>query len=119
MNIITTIPRSHHPNWEHCKRMLNLTDGEYHSGLGPWLYLINTTNLPKKSGVGDICFVVFEGIIRGYMDIIDTGVSESYREVHGLGKKRNTNSIVLINFVETDRGPMKGFQGWRYTELIK
>jgi len=80
-------------------------------------WLINTNNLPKKSEIGNLCYMVFDGMIRGYFDIVDFDESENWREKHGIGKKRNTKCIVMANWHPIKPVPYVGFQGWRYTEM--
>ncbi len=118
-NILTTIPKSKYKSWEICERVLQKCDGETEwDGDGPWFWLINTNNLPKDIKVGEsVCYLVFNGKIRGYLHIVDTDISENYRWTHDIGKMRNTKCIVMVNWRPISPIPYTGFQGWRYTEL--
>ena len=118
-NIVTTIPKSKFPDWPTCERTVNLCDGETPRHRGqPWFWTINTMNLPKDTEVGkSVCYVIYDGKIRGYFDLVDTDVSENWRNRHDIGKPRNTKIIVLANWHPFPNLPMRGFQGWRYTEL--
>lgn len=83
-----------------------------------WFWLINTVVLPKQSGEGAVCFMIYDGLIRGYFDIVDTDLSENWREKHGLGKERTTQCIIMANWHPISEPiSQRGFQGWRYTEL--
>lgn len=118
-NILTTIPKNKYPSWEGCEQVLRRCDGEteWHL-LGPQFWLINTNKLPKDIAVGEsVCYMVYDGMIRGYLHIVDTDNSENYRWTHRLGKMRNTKCIVMVNWRPITPVPYTGFQGWRYTDL--
>lgn len=117
-NILTTIPKKKFASWEVAERVLKMCDGTTRHNRGkPWFWLINTAKLPKDSGIGALCYMIFDGEIRGYMDVVDTDLSENWRESHDIGKMRNTNCIVMANWHPIKPVPYTGFQGWRYTEL--
>lgn len=118
-NIITTIPKSKFRDWKTCERTVNLCDGETpRFGGSPWFWTINTMNLPKDIEVSEsVCFMVFDGLVRGYFHIVDTDISENWRNRHDIGKPCNTKIVVMANFRPSLTVAMTGFQGWRYTEL--
>jgi hypothetical protein len=118
-NVLTTIPKGRFPSWEVAERTLMRCDGETEwNGGQPWFWLVNCHALPKQSGVGAVCYMVYDGLVRGYMDIVDTDVTENWRSRHGIGKRRNTSSLILANWhpLHEEVG-QRGFQGYRYTEL--
>lgn len=120
INVITTIPKSKFKTWAECERILQACDGEtiYKGHKTPWFWLINTANLPTKSGIGGLVYMVYDGRIRGYMDWVETGNSEEWRRFHAIGKRRTTHCIVMANWHPVAGLPdMTGFQGWRYTQL--
>jgi len=80
-------------------------------------WLINVAHLPRQEMIGKVCFMVFDGEIRGYFDIVDTDLSENWRLKHRLGKPRTTKCLVMTNWHPITPIPHVGFQGWRYTEL--
>jgi hypothetical protein len=117
-NVLTTIPKSKYPTWEKAEAVLKKCDGSTRwAGGHPWFWLVNVTALPKHSGTGAVCFMIFDGQVRGYFDIVDTDLTENYRGRHGIGKKRNTQSLILANWHPIPYIPFTGFQGYRYTEL--
>lgn len=83
-----------------------------------WFWLINCRSLPKGSGTGAVCFMIFDGYIRGYFDIVDSDLTENWRTRHGIGKERTTQSLIMANWHPLGSPiPHTGFQGYRYTEL--
>lgn len=112
-NVLTTIPKAKYKTWPECERDLIDSDGSRRGGF----WLVNTVNLPKESGIGALCYMVYDGQIRGYMDIVDSGQTESFRNVHRIGRLRNTQSLVMANWHPISPIPQIGFQGWRYTQL--
>lgn len=118
-NILTTIPKSKFKSWEIAERTLKMCDGttEWDEN-GPWFWLINTNNLPKSMVLGEsVCYMVFDGVVRGYFDIVDSGLSENCRWTHDIGKMRNTKCIVMANWHPCKNLTYTGFQWWRYTEM--
>lgn len=115
-HIVTTIPKSKYATLEECELALSTTDGE--DG-GFWL--INTSHLPVffKDGYKDdmVCYMVYDGYIRGYFNIVDVSLSENYRKLHRIGKRRTTKCIVMANWHPIKPVESIGFQGWRYTTL--
>jgi hypothetical protein len=129
-NIVATIPKTKFKDWATAERVCSMCDGttnrkstgypenEQHEDEGsPWFWLINTTNLPKHTGEDSVCFMVFDGRIRGYFDIVDTDKSENWRSRHAIGKKRETQCVVMANWHPGDYGPRPGTQGWGYIDL--
>jgi hypothetical protein len=117
INILTTIPKSKFPDWPTAERVLRRCNGEEDENGDGWYWLINTNNLPKKSGVDAQCFMIFDGLVRGYFDIVDTDKSENWRDKHEIGKERSTKCLVMANWHPVSPVPHVGFQGWRYTTL--
>lgn len=131
-NILTTIPKGKFKDWATAEKVCSMCDGttnrkhtgwpeteEHEEGEGtPWYWLVNCLRLPKQSGIGAVCFMIFDGMIRGYFDIVDTDLTENWRERHGIGKERTTQSLILANWHPLVVPiPHTGFQGYRYTEL--
>lgn len=116
-NILTTIPRSKFPNWATAERVCKKCDGVGYPHRSAWFWLVNCTRLPTQSGPGAVCFMIFDGKVRGYFDIVDTDQSENWRGKHEIGKARTTQCLVLANWHPYDGPEMPGFQGYRYTEL--
>lgn len=115
MNIICTIPKSKFDSWKLCERVLYRCDGDSNT---KEFWLINTPHLPTKIKVGEsVCYMIYDGMIRGYFHIVDTGISEEWRDSHDIGKPRNTMCIVMATWRPIKPIPMTGFQGYRYTEL--
>jgi len=117
-NVLTTIPKSKYPDWPTAERVLRRCDGTTDWGDGEWFWLVNCQRLPTQSGTGAQCFMIYDGLIRGYLDIVDTDLTENWRERHGIGKERTTQSLILANWHPLDEPiPHTGFQGYRYTDL--
>lgn len=133
MNILATIPKTKFKQWATAERVCRMCDGttphtragwpeEEHDEVpegAPWFWLINCTALPKKIIPGEsVCFMIFDGQVRGYFDIVDTDTSENWRAKHALGKQRNTQCIVMANWHPVVNGQsMKGCQGYSYTPM--
>jgi len=131
-NIVATIPKTKFKDWATAERVCKMCDGttlHKHAGWpeseheaeeegSPWYWLINCVALPSKIGLGEsVCFMVFDGQIRGYFDIVDTDTSENWRTKHPIGKKRTTECVVMANWHPIEPIAHTGFQGYRYTEL--
>lgn len=61
--------------------------------------------------------MVYDGQVRGYFDIVNTDLTENWRERHSIGKERTTQSLILANWHPIEPTPHTGFQGYRYTEM--
>lgn len=117
-NILTTIPKKKFKSWQECEKVLKKCDGEDKKGRRAMFWVINTAHLPKKIDFAQsVCFLIYDGQVRGYMNIVDTDKSENWRLKHNLGKPRTTDCIVMANWHPITPTPYVGFQGWRYTEL--
>ena len=117
-NVLSTIPRGRFKDWAHAERVCFMCDGEEKQDRAAWFWLVNCAQRPKDTGIGAVCFMVFDGEVRGYFDIVDVADTERYRDRHGIGKPRNTVSLVLANWHPIRYGvEQRGFQGWRYTAL--
>lgn len=118
-NILSTIPKSKFKDWPTAERVCKMCDGETNwNGDGAWFWLLNSQNLPTESGIGALCYMIYDGVVRGYFDVVDTDQTENWRDKHDIGKERTTKCLVLANWHPIDK-PVehKGFQGYRYTEL--
>ena len=119
-NLLSTIPKNKFENWAHAERVCQMCDGTTERGpsRSPWFWLINTMNLPKHLREGAVCFMIFDGVVRGYFDIVDTDKTENWRDKHVIGKARETSSLILANWHPISEAlHQRGFQGWRYTDL--
>lgn len=90
-----------------------MSDGSEEGGF----WLVNCTKLPTKAKIGDFCYMIYDGLIRGYLDIVATDLTENCRSFHRIGKRRTTQSLILANWHPINPVPYKGFQGYRYTTL--
>ncbi len=109
---MATIPAKKYGGWKKVEGLARSCTG------GPGRYwLVNVTHLPSQIKEDSVCYMVCEGFVRGYFNIVDTGPTESFRNVHRIGKKRTTQSIVLANWHPIDPVEQKGFQAYRYTQL--
>jgi hypothetical protein len=113
MNVLSTIPISKYKTWTWAEKAVKSADGD-----GRYrFWLVNVQALPAKTEIGDFCYMVHSGFIRGYFEIVDIKWTEDCRSFHRIGKPRNTWSLVLATWHDIDPIPQKGFQGFRYTSL--
>jgi hypothetical protein len=119
MNLLTTIPKSAYRDWETCERVCRRCDGETEWDGSLWFWLINCQNLPTKIDTGEsVCFMIYDGFIRGYFHIVDTDKAirwHRHKEKHG--KPRTGFVVVMATWRPITPIPHTGFQGYRYTEL--
>lgn len=107
MDIVVTIPKS--TEWEVYEKELDA------AALGETMRF-KVSSLPKRSSVGDRCYVVWDGLVRGWMRI--SGFYE------GKFRCTTTGRIWRGKFIERtghftrleEPIPYLGFQGWRYFE---
>lgn len=161
MNTITTIPASYFAQWKpvpndpRVARYLGMHDGTTlrhftkHNGFDqerieydakPWFWMVTVPRPPKQKldGGDSVCFMVHQGRIIGYFDIVAVGLKKDYAwvpdeimvattaddkmglksTVSAVGYSRlNEHCLVLANWHPGDYGTMAGFQGWRYTQI--
>jgi hypothetical protein len=120
ISIITTIPKSKFKDWPTCERICRMCDGETERDEdGPWFWLINTQRMPKQPIIGGVCFMIYDGKVRGYFDIVDIDRAENWhRHNDPIDKKRTGYSIIMANWHPCYQAEdYTGFQGWRYTHL--
>lgn len=107
--IIVTLPAS--VKWEDYEKELNKVKN-YSQTLN-----FKVHNFPKGINKGDKCYIVHQGIIKGWMEIV--GFTEKEFEC------TTTNQLWKGKFIErsgpfhylVDKLPMKGFQGFRYFNI--
>lgn len=123
-HIVSTIPKSKFIDWAFAERICRMCDGTTLHAHGleepqEWFWLINVAALPSKIVPGEsVCFMVFDGLIRGYFDIITTDESKNWASRHDASLVyRNTKCIVMANWHPYQNLAMQGFQGYRYTDL--
>ena len=113
MDIIITLPKSNY--WENYEQELETVSDEKQ------VMNFKTPSLPKNTIIGDKCYIVHDGYIRGWMKIVGFEKNNKFKcsttstEWEGTFIQRSGkfNYISPIEY--------KGFQGWRYLpkELIK
>lgn len=142
MNIITTIPKRYFAQWKpvpgdpRIVRYLEMHDGEtlrrFTKANGcesnraqlepkPWYWMFTASSgFPTKVKYGDCCFMVYDGQVIGYFTIVALTTKGDHAwhpaEDEPLADA-DANAVVMATFHAGNYGPMKGFQGWRYTEL--
>lgn len=123
MNIVSTIPKNKFYDWTFAERICKMCDGTTLRAHGieepqEWFWLINVAALPSKIIPGQsVCFMIFDGLIRGYFDIIQTDLSKNWTRHDPSLANRETHCIIMANWHPYENIPMKGFQGYRYTQL--
>ena len=111
-NILTTIPKNAFASWEVAERVCRRCDGTTDWGQGEWFWTINCLRLPKQLREDSVCYMIYDGIVRGYFDIVDTDLAANWTN----GK--SGHCLVMANWhpiAPTEE--QKGFQGYRYTDL--
>ena len=118
-NIVTTIPKSKFNTWKACERVCHKCDGEtIRDEDGAWFWLINTQRIPKKPIVGSVCWMIYDGRVRGYFDIVDIDKAENWHHHNDPEERQRTGfSIIMANWHPFEGPEMNGFQGWRYSAL--
>lgn len=114
-NIITTVPQKKFKSWPEAEQAFKRCDGS--SKFHYWL--INTPLPPAKDVVGSLCYIVFDGKVRGYFTIVDRApVTEWDHYNDAIEKNRTGESMIMANWVSIADGPFtNGFQGWRYAKI--
>lgn len=109
MDIIITIPKA--TSWEDYKTEIHACETSPET-----MMCYRVHNVPRKSTVGDCCYVVYHGKIVGWMSICYIG---------WLGRQKCTTTQRLMSsgyyicrsgkFHYLSKNiPMKSFRGWRY-----
>lgn len=108
LSIIITLPK--YVDWfEYQKELLAASKGE--------ILNFKVSNFPTEVGPGDKCYLVHDGVIRGYHFI--SGFSEEEFTCTTTGQKwkgkfiQRTGTFTYLKEVL----PMKGFQGWKYFSI--
>lgn len=107
MDIIITIPK--YVDWcEYAKELKMVEDRSQ-------TMLFKVPHLPKKTSVGDVCYLCYRGYIIGWMYITYLGFVEGF-ECTVTGKPWPAgNYIGRSGYFHAIRPiPYKGFQGFRY-----
>ncbi|QHV99251.1 hypothetical protein [Spirosoma endbachense] len=129
-NIIATIPKGRFKTWEVAERVLRRCDGETDwdevdrvgTNQGKeWLWFVRLVRLPKAPLGESVCFMIYDGRVRGYFHIISSDSAQVWiNKGYLLEDKPSGFVIVLANWVSlpySKQIEMTGFQGWRYTAL--
>lgn len=122
MNIVATIPKSRFKTYELAERTLRRCDGETDWGeeLGSaWLWFIRTNHLPKK--MPDVCYMTYDGKIRGYFHVIETSTAQKWIDRGYLLEDKPSQYVLVLahwhSLPKSEQINLKGFQGWHYTHL--
>lgn len=114
-NIKTTIPKSRFKTWAEAEKECLSCTGEPTKRHGGLFWTVRCQNAPTKPIIGGQCFMIFDGLVRGYFDIVDIDDVKNWR-FHTPTKAGSV--VVLANWHPVRGGPEEvGFQGWRYTAL--
>lgn len=106
-DIIITIPKN--ITWQDYKKEID----KVKDGSSVMNFKVN--HFPKTS-VGNRCYLLYDGAIRGWMEIV--GFSEEPFKCSTTGREWSGKFIQRSGpFYEIDPIPMKGFQGFRYFEF--
>ena len=103
-NIVVTVPKS--IKWEDYEKELDAVK-DYKQVMN-----FKVSNFPKVEK-GSKCYIVHNGEVKGWMEIV--GTSEKEFDCSTTGKKWKGKFIERSGpFHKIDPIPMKGFQGFRY-----
>lgn len=106
-DIVITIPRS--IAWQDYQKEIDLVKD------GSSVMNFRVNHFPNTS-VGSKCYLLHDGAIRGWMEIV--GFSEEPFECSTTGKEWSGKFIQRSGpFHKIDPIPMKGFQGFRYFDF--
>lgn len=106
-DIIITIPRS--ISWDEYQKELDAVKD------GSSVMNFKVNHFPKTD-IGSRCYLLYDGAIRGWMEIV--GLSEDDFTCSTTGKKWKGKFIQRSGpFHKIEPIPMKGFQGFRYFNL--
>lgn len=109
MDIIITIPKK--IKWVEYQKELDIV----HDGSNTMKFKVPF--FPKSTNIGDRCYVVHNGCIRGWMEI--TNFMEDSFTCTTTGRKWHGKFIERSGQFHKIRPiAYKGFQGWRYYENI-
>lgn len=108
MDIIITIPKD--TNWEDYKKEIEaVVDGSE-------VMNFKVTNFPTKTSIGSKCYLVYDGVIMGYMLI--TGMAEKSFTCSTTGRQWSGKFIERSGkFHDIEPIKMAGFRGFRYFNL--
>ncbi len=105
MDIIITIPQT--IKWEDYEKELEAVEDEKQ------VINFRTPNFPTQTNIGDRCFVVHKGFIRGWQKIV--GFDEKQFRCSTTGKRWSGKFIQRSGkFFKIKPFQYKGFQGFRY-----
>ena len=108
MDIVITLPKT--VAWEDYQLELDAVKN------GNVVMNFKVPSLPKKSTLGSRCYLVYNGFVRGWMEIVGFSSNGFYCSVTGTywdGKFIQRSG----EFHYIEHVPMKGFQGWRYFHI--
>ena len=106
MDILITIPKT--VKWEDYQKELDMAaDGSYQLNY-------QVRHFPRHTSVGDRCYVVHTGYVRGYMII--SGFSEKPFTCQTTGKKYDGNKFIQRTgkFFKIKPHPKTSFRGFQY-----
>lgn len=109
-DIILTIPKSF--GWERFKQELSVIKS------GTYIKSFKVAHLPKTE-IGERCYILYNGLIRGYLII--EGFDTTGFTCTTTGKYWKSGNFINVSgeFTTIDPIPMKGFQGFRYFSRIE
>ncbi|MBO0947304.1 hypothetical protein [Fibrella forsythiae] len=123
-NLLVTIPKGRFKTFEAAERVLRRCDGVTDWGEeegSEWLWFVRMAKAPKKDLTDSVCFLIYDGRVRGYFHIISsTPAQEWIDKGYLMEEKTSTHAVALANWVslpKEEQVEMRGFQGWRYTSL--
>ncbi len=105
-NLLSTIPKSKYKSWEQCLLVLQCCDGTTKRQGKEWFWLINTKSLPKETGIGAQVFMIYDGLIRGYFDLVGIDTTENCQQ-NGLGYCHVLGELIqeipwnMVDFIPT------------------
>lgn len=106
-DIIVTVPKS--ISWEEYQKEIDAVKD------GNQVMNFKVNHLPKTN-IGNRCYIVYDGAIRGWMEIV--GLSDKGFTCTTTGRVWDGKFIQRSGpFHNIEPIPMKGFQGFRYFNL--
>lgn len=111
LDIVITLPSNIEWN-EYQKELKNVEDGDQ-------VLNFKVSNLPKRTSIGNKCYLCYRGNVIGWMEIV--GLVKNDFKCTTTGKEWNGNFIQRSGiFHKLEKPiPMGGFQGFRYLNNSK
>ncbi|MBD2753812.1 DUF1489 family protein [Spirosoma validum] len=116
-NIVATIPKGRFKTWPLAEKVCKQCDGETMRQGKKWYWTIRLPRVPMENLIGSVCYMIYDGQVRGYFHIVDLDDASNW-DWHNDRGQTSGKVLVMVNWTSVAGLPeQNGFQGWRYTAL--